>query len=133
VAVNGHGHPLRLCVTAGQAGDAPQGERMLNGWSRGQLRVVVGDRGYDSNAIVRRVRSLRARVVIPATRNRTRPRRYSRALYRGRNVVERFWSRVKQYRRVATRYDKLDVCYLGFLQLASILDVLKHPATVHTT
>jgi len=131
--VNGHGHPITLCVTAGQAGDAPHGERMLDGWRRGQVRVVIGDRGYDSDAIVGRVRSLRARVVIPATRNRTRPRRYSRTRYRGRNVVERFWSRVKQCRRVATRYDKLDVCYAGFVQLASILDALKHPDTVHTT
>jgi transposase len=89
--------------------------------------VVIADKGYDSNAIVAQVRRLRARVVIPPSGCRTKRRRYSRALYRGRNVVERYWNKVKQYRRVATRYDKLDVCYLAFIHLASILIVLRHP------
>jgi len=91
------------------------------------VKAVVADRGYDSDAIVASVRRLRARVVIPPVRSRTHQRRYSRALYRGRNVVERFWSKVKQYRRVATRYDKLDVCYLAFIHLAATLAVLRHP------
>lgn len=91
------------------------------------MRAVIGDKGYDSDAIVKRVRGLRARVVIPPLKCRTRPRRYSRRLYRGRNVVERFWNRVKQHRRVATRYDKLDVCFAAFVHLASVMTVLKHP------
>jgi transposase len=65
--------------------------------------------------------------VIPPLGCRNHRRRYSRKLYRRRNVVERFWSRVKQCRRVATRYDKLDVCYLAFVHLASVLTVLRHP------
>jgi transposase len=88
---------------------------------------VIGDRGYDSDAIVARVRRLRARVVIPPLGCRKKRRRYSRRLCRGRNVVERFWSKVKRYRRVATRYDKLDDCYLAFVHLASVLTVLRHP------
>ena len=91
------------------------------------MRVVIGDRGYDSDAIVTRVRGLRARVVIPPVRGRTHRRRYSKALDKGRNVVERFWSKVKQYRRRATRYDKLAVCDLAFVHLASVLTVLRHP------
>ena len=100
---------------------------LLAGVKRGQVKAVLGDRGYDSDDNVARVRRLRARVVIPPLKCRTKKRRYSRRLYRGRNVVERFWSRVKQSRRVATRYDKLDVCYLAFVHLASVLTVLKHP------
>jgi transposase len=88
---------------------------------------VIGDRGYDSDANVALVRRLRARVVIPPVARRTHQRRYSRRLYRGRNVVERFWSKVKQYRRVATRYDKLDTSYLAFVHLAAVLVVLRHP------
>ncbi|MBN9520398.1 transposase, partial [bacterium] len=48
-------------------------------------------------------------------------------------VVERFWQKAKQYRRVATRYDKLDTSYLAFVHLAAVLVVLRHPRTVHTT
>jgi transposase len=118
---------MAIQLTPGQAGDAPRAAALLAGWRRGQARAVVADRGYDSDAIVRRVRSLRARVVIPPLKCRTHQRRYSRKLYRGRNVVERFWNRVKRHRRVATRYDKLDVCYLAFVHLASVLDVLRHP------
>ena len=88
---------------------------------------MVADRGDDSDAIVAAARRMRSRVVIPPTARRTHKRRYSRALYRGRNVVERFRNRVKHSRRVATRYDKLDVCYLAFVHLASVLTVLRHP------
>lgn len=114
-------------LTAGQCGDAPQAADLLAGARRGVVRAVIGDRGYDSDAIVASIRRLRARVVIPPLACRVRPRRYSRALYQRRNVVERYWSKVKQYRRVATRYDKLDVCYLAFVHLASVLTVLRHP------
>jgi transposase len=114
-------------LTPGQAGDAPHAPDLLAGVKRGQVRAVIGDRGYDSAAIARRVRGLRARVVIPSQKNRAKRRRYSKALYKGRNVVERFWGKVKQYRRVATRYDKLNTSYLAFVHLAAVLVVLKHP------
>jgi len=114
-------------LTAGQCGDAPHAPDLLAGQRRGRVKAVVADKGYDSDANVALVRRLRARVVIPPLKCRTHQRRYSRRLYKGRNVVERFWSRVKQHRRVATRYDKLDVCYLAFVHLASALTVLRHP------
>lgn len=125
--MTGRGHPRILKLTPGQAGDAPQAADLLAGAKRGAVKVVIGDRGYDSDAIVAAVRRLRARVVIPPVSRRTKRRRYNKRLYKGRNVVERFWSKVKQCRRVATRFDKLDVCYLAFVQLAAILVVLKHP------
>jgi transposase len=125
--VTGKGHPVVLKLTPGQAGDAPHAADLLAGQTRGRVKAVVGDRGYDSDANVALVRRLRARVVIPPVARRTHQRRYSRALYKGRNVVERYWSKVKQYRRVATRYDKLDTSYLAFVHLASILVVLRHP------
>jgi len=125
--VTGKGHPVALKLTPGQAGDAPHAADLLAGQTRGRVRAVVGDRGYDSDANVARVRRLRARVVIPPVARRTHPRRYSKRLYKGRNVVERFWNKVKQYRRVATRYDKLDTSYLAFVHLAAVLVVLRHP------
>lgn len=123
--MNGRGHPVVLLLTPGQRADAPRAADLLAGARRGVTRRVVGDRGYDSDAIVARVRRLRARCVIPPMRHRTHQRRYSRRLYRGRNVVERFWARVKQHRRAATRYDKLDSTFLAFVHLASVLAVLR--------
>lgn len=114
-------------LTPGQAGDAPHAPDLLAPARRGRVKVVIGDRGYDSAAIANQIRRLRARVVIPSQRNRSVRRRYSKVLYKGRNVVERFWNQVKQSRRVATRYDKLDVCYLSFIHLAATMVVLRHP------
>lgn len=127
MCLTGRGHPRALQLTPGQAGDAPHTADLRAGVKRGQVEAVIADRGYDSDANVRLVRRLRARVVIPPLGCRTRRRRYSRKLYRGRNAVERFWGKVKQHRRVATRYDKLDQCYLAFVHLASVLVVLRHP------
>jgi putative transposase len=123
--VTGRGHPVALKLTPGQAGDAPHAADLLAGARRGAVRAVIADKGYDSDANVARVRRLRARVVIPPLGCRRRKRRYDKALYKGRNVVERYWQKVKQYRRVATRYDKLDDCYLAFVHLASVLVVLR--------
>ena len=127
VSPTGRGHPRVLRLTPGAAADAPQAAALLAGARRGAVRVVVADKGYDADAVVALVRRLRARAVIPPMRHRRVKRRLDRALYRGRNVVERYWNRVKQSRRVATRYDKLDVCYLAFVHLASVMDVLRHP------
>ena len=121
------GHPAVIKLTPGQAGDAPHAPDLLAPARRGRVEVVIGDRGYDSAAVAARIRRLRARVVIPSQKNRAKRRRYSKPLYKGRNVVERFWSKAKQHRRVATRYDKLDACYLGFIHLAATLVVLRHP------
>jgi transposase len=126
-SVSGRGHPAVLKLTPGQAGDAPHAADLLAGATRGRVKAVIADRGYDSAALARRVRRVRARVVIPSQRSRKARRRYSKALYKGRNVVERFWNKLKQWRRVATRYDKLDVCYLGLIHLAATLVVLRHP------
>jgi len=125
--VTAKGHPVVVKLTPGQAGDAPYLPDLLAGATRGQVKVVIGDKGCDSDDLVARVRRLRARVVIPPRANRTHRRRYSKRLYKGRNGVERYWSKVKQYRRVATRYDKLDTSYLAFVHLASVLVVLRHP------
>ena len=121
------GHPTVIKLTPGQAGDAPHALDLLAPARRGRVKAVIGDRGYDSAAIAGHIRRLRARVVIPSQRNRKAQRRYSKPLYKGRNVVESFWNKVKQSRRVATRYDKLDACYLGFIHLAATMVVLRHP------
>jgi transposase len=86
-------------------------------------KYVIGDKGYDSDPLRKRIRRLGAKPIIPA-RKGIRRRRYDRTRYRLRNVVERFFNRVKHYRRVATRYEKTDPNYLGFLCVASLLTTI---------
>jgi transposase len=83
------------------------------------------DRAYEGNE----TRELSARLgytpVVPPNPNRLEPWEYDKELYKKRNEVERLFRRVKAYRRIFTRYDKLDVVYLGFLLLALIIEALR--------
>jgi transposase len=115
--VNGGGQPVRFRLTGGEHHDMTQAETLLQGLSP---EYVIGDKGYDSDPLREQIRRQGAKPVIPA-RKGTRRRRYDKIRYKLRNVVERFFSRIKHYRRVATRYEKTDPNYLGFLCLASLL------------
>jgi transposase len=97
---------------------------LLAGYRRGEVGCVIADAAFDSDAIRRRVRSLRARVCIKPNPTRTRPRRYDRGRYRHRNVIERFFGALKRFRRVATRYEKKPQNFLGFVWLAALLNGL---------
>lgn len=92
---------------------------------RGRPRVrparVVGDKGYSSGMIRRYLRRRGIGAVIPTKKNERRSPRFDRAAYRERNVVERTINRLKQFRRIATRYEKRAVYYLGMLTLGAIL------------
>src|SRR5262249_33231103 len=82
--------------------------------------MLLADRGYDADWIRALVRQHGAWANIPPKRNRTETLCFSPYLYRGRNLVEQFFNKIKHCRRVATRYDKLAANYLAFVQLASI-------------
>ena len=82
--------------------------------------MLLADRGYDADWIRELARKKGAWANIPPKSNRSDPICFSPYLYRARNQVERFSNRIKQCRRVATRYDKLAANYLAFVQLASI-------------
>jgi transposase len=84
-------------------------------------QYVVADKGYDCNWLRDEIRAQGARPVIPSRRGRFRKRRHDRTRYKLRNVVERFFNRLKHFRRIATRYDKTDANYQGFLCLAALM------------
>ena len=126
VAVDGEGKPAKLHLTEGQRHDVTCAEILLEDLAP---EYVIGDKGYDSDPLRERIRSIGAKPVIPSRRAH-RIRRHDRQRYKLRNVVERFIGRLKHCRRVATRYDKLAVTFLGFVQLASIL---AWSLNVHTT
>ena len=97
-----------------------QAEPLLSGLSPG---YVVADKGYDCNWLRDQIRRQGAKPVIPA-RKGFRRRRYDRTRYKLRNVVERFFNRLKHYRRIATRYDKTDTNYQGFIDLAALMTLV---------
>ena len=86
---------------------------------------MIADKGYDSEAFVDEVEARGVKAVIPPRKNRTEQREVDWHLYRERNVVECFWSKIKQYRRVATRYDKKAQNFLAFVQVAAIMVMLR--------
>ena len=86
--------------------------------------MVIADKGYDSDRVRAHVKSLNAKVVIPPLRCRKARLHYDRVLYKQRNLAERYWSAVKQCRRVATRYEKTARNYLAFVHIASIRKLL---------
>jgi len=85
---------------------------------------VVGDRAYDSNDFVSHLEALDLKAVIPSRSNRLVPRLIDAEVYRRRNVIERWFGRLKQFRRIATRYDKTQRSYRGFVALAACQVVL---------
>ena len=119
---DGLGHPVELLLTAAQASDIGQAEALLADHAPA---VVIADRGYDKKALVEEIESRGAQAVIPTQKNRAVQREVDPHLYAERNVCERFWSKAKQYRRVATRYEKKAANFLAFVKVAALLVMLK--------
>src|SRR3989440_10678493 len=116
--VDTNGLPVRLALTTGEAHDNRLVLTLLSALKSGAM--LLADRGFDADWIRAFVSEHGAWANIPPRRNRTEPICFSRHLYRARNLVERFFNKIKQCRRIATRYDKLAANYLAFIQLASI-------------
>ena len=119
---DGLGHPVELLVTAANESDIAQAEALLAGHTP---EAVIADKGYDKKALVDEIESRGAEAVIPTQKGRKEQRAVDRHLYKERNLCERFWSKVKQYRRVATRYEKKAVNFLAFVQVAAVMVMLK--------
>jgi transposase len=113
---------VAVTLTPGQAADVRQAEELLGGLP---AEVVIADKGYDSDQLVAAIEAAGAEAVIPPRRNRKAPRTYDEERYKDRNLVERFFSKVKQYRRVATRYEKTARNFLAFAHVASIMILLR--------
>jgi len=111
-----------LTLTPGQASDIGQATELL---AEHEPEVVIADKGYDSDDFVEIIEERGAEAVIPPKKNRLEPREYDRHTYKERNLVERFWSKAKQFRRVATRYEKKAANFLAFVQLAAVMIMLK--------
>ncbi len=87
--------------------------------------MVIADRGYDKRALVEGIELRGGEAAIPTQRNRAEQRGVDPHHYQQRNVCERFWAQAKQYRRVATRYEKKAANYLAFAWLAALVVMMK--------
>ena len=116
------GNPIRLIGSPGQRNDIAFAHDLVDGFDAG---VTIADKGYDADHLIERIVQTGTTAVIPPKRNRKVQRPYDADLYKERNIIERFFNKLKQFRRVATRYDKLLVNFMGFVKLAAIAIWLK--------
>lgn len=118
IVVDGLGNPLRLCLTGGQTHDITQAPDLLKDFD---VQYVIADRGYAAQALVDQIVESGAQAVIPPHQRAKAEREYDRWLYRERHLVECFINKVKHFRRVFSRFDKLARRYTGFLYLVSTI------------
>jgi transposase len=111
------GRPRVLLLTAGNVNDITVAADLVG--AIGPFRRLIADRGYDADHLRNLIKSRKAEAVIPSTTSRRRPIPYDRRAYKQRNRVERMWCRLKDWRRIATRYDKLARNYLSAAFIAA--------------
>lgn len=126
--VDANGLPIAIKLTEGQAHDGRSAADMLDDVQAGQ--ILLADRAYDSDALREGMRAQGAWANIKPIARRRDPPAFSAFLYRYRNLVERFFNKLKHYRAIATRYEKHAANYLAAVKLAAIRIWLRHNESV---
>jgi transposase len=117
---------LTFSLSGGNAHDAPEGRALLESWpSPPQGAAMIMDRAYEGDETRQLVLDLGMTPVVPPKANRLIKWDYDRTIYKRRNEVERLFRRLKGYRRIFSRFEKLDVMYRAFLNFALIVDMIK--------
>ena len=122
--VDAQGLPIKFVLTPGQTHDVLGAGELLTDLAEGN--VVLGDKGYDADWARAQIEEQGAAPNIPDKSNRKEKHCFSKALYKHRNQVERFFNKIKHFRRIATRFEKLAVNYLAMIKLASVRIWLRH-------
>ena len=118
MTVDGLGNPLRFRLSAGQAHDITQAESLVEGFN---FERVIADQGYAAQFFVDGLLEKGMEVVIPPHPRAKEEREYDKWWYRERHLVECFINKIKHFRRVFSRFEKLDTSYLGFLHFVGAL------------
>lgn len=118
VTVDGLGNPLRFCLSAGQRHDITQAENLVLGF---EFERLIADRGYAAQDFVDWLLEHGIEVVIPPHQRAKQDREYDTWWYRERHLVECFINKIKHFRRIFSRFEKLDCSYLGFLYFVGTL------------
>ena len=117
---------IAFSLTAGQAGDAPAGRELLRTLPKLPTRCrLIMDRAYEGNETRQLALDLGLIPVVPPLSTRVEPWSYSKAWYRRRNEIERLFRRLKGFRRIFSRFDKLDVMFMAFLCFALVVEALR--------
>ena len=124
---------ITFALSPGQASDAVEGRKLLAGMGPlpGPLHLVM-DGGYEDNQTLQLALDFGFIPVIPPRPNRLESWQYDKAMYRRRNEIECLFRRLKGFRRIFSRFDKLDLVFLGFLHFALIVEALKYLFSVNT-
>ena len=115
--VDANGNPITLKLTEGQAHDGRSADDMLDSVGKGQ--TLLADRAYDSDALRNTLAERGAKANIKPMPNRVNIPKFNKKLYRKRNLVERFFNKLKHFRAIATRFEKHDANYMALVKLAS--------------
>jgi transposase len=116
--VDALGNPVKFTVSGGEEADCSWAIPVLTDL---EFLALLADKGYDTNEILLFLALRGAEAVIPPKSNRTKQRDYDKTLYKERNLVERFFNRIKHYRRLATRYEKTARNFLSMLSLVAVV------------
>ncbi len=119
--VDALGNPVEVMLTPGQAHDLSCAEPLIDA---ADPQALIADKAYDADALIDTLNQREIIPVIPPKTNRKTPRDCDFALYCERNLVERFFNKLKHFRAIATRYDKLARNFLAGVQLASAMILL---------
>lgn len=118
LACDALGNALRFILTSGERNDITQAESLVDNFI---AESVIADKGYDANAFIARLAAQHSRVVIPSKANRKAERTIDTHLYKERHLIENQIGKLKHFRRVFSRFDKLAKNYLSFIHFASAI------------
>jgi len=117
VLVDSNGKPIKFILTEGQKADITQANNLTK---KIKNFIVLADKGYDCNTFINILKEKNCIPVIPSRKNRIQPREFEKEIYKERNIIERFFGRMKHFRRVFSRFDKSANVFLSFLYFVSI-------------
>lgn len=116
--VDALGQALRFVITGGNRNDITQASTLISGFEHAN---IIADKAYDCNALLDQIEAQKSVPVIPPKRNRKILREYDEHVYKERHLIECFFSKIKQFRRVFSRFDKKASSFMGFLAFASVI------------
>ena len=117
---------ITFSLSPGQSHDAPEGRELLRTLKPVESHVcMIMDRAYEGDETRQLVLDLGFTPVVPPKQNRLDPWEYDRIMYRRRNEIERLFRRLKGFRRIFSRFDKLDVMFTAFIHFALIVEALR--------
>ena len=124
---------ISFALSPGQASDTIEGRKLLGGIGPlpAPLHLIM-DRAYEDNETLQLALDFGFIPVVPPRPQRLEPWQYDKAMYRRRNEIERLFRRLKGFRRIFSRFDKLDVVFLAFLHFALIIEALRYLVSVNT-